>query len=326
MIGKDYKNGAIEMSFSWLFATIVGAVILFLALYMATQLGGNAEYQQQTESGKKLTILIDPLETGAASTSGDIIRFVSESRITFRCYLPTIDNAFGKETLAVSEKNRGEWNEDGGEIAMRNKFIFAENGVIGKKIYLFSKPFFMGFKVADLIITTADSYCFVNTPQEIEDELKEITSFDKMNFSAQVEDCPKTYTTVCFGGQNYDCNLSASSDDEYETGIVYKNDERLAFAGSLLYGAIFSSPEIYECNVNRLAVKTGELAAVYREKASLVAIKDCNTAIESELDTLALLSVTLEASTQLPVLYSFAQEMDKKNKGAECELYAGENY
>ena len=121
MIGRDYKNGAIEMSFSWLFATIVGAVILFLALYMATQLGGNAEYQQQTESGKKLTILIDPLETGAASTSGDIIRFVSESRITFRCYLPTIDNAFGKETLAVSEKNRGEWNEDGGEIAMRNK-------------------------------------------------------------------------------------------------------------------------------------------------------------------------------------------------------------
>jgi hypothetical protein len=56
------KQG-IEMGFSWIFAIIVGVVILFLAIYTTTRIIGTSRYELDTETAKKISILIDPLET-----------------------------------------------------------------------------------------------------------------------------------------------------------------------------------------------------------------------------------------------------------------------
>lgn len=321
---------SLEMPFSWLFAIIVGGIIIVLAVYVTTQLGGSSKYKQQTETAKEITILIDPLETGIASMSGDVIVFARDTQLLFKCSEPTMENAFGKETLAVSEKlGIGKtWETKGGEIAMRNKFIFADETEEGKKLYVFSKQFFMGFKVGDLIMASSslEGYCFVKAPANVADDLDSLAGFDNINLSSSIENCPSPYVKVCFGEQDYNCNISVTSDDDYQTGVVFKEEGQVSFVGDLLYGAIFSSMDIYECNVKRLAAKTAELAAVYREEANIVAIKNCNTAIESELDSLASLSKTLQASGQLPALYAYAKEMDNKNKGAECKLYYGEDY
>ena len=76
---KDKK--AIEMSFAWIFAIIVGAVILFLAIYAASRFIDVAKYGSYTEAAKSITILLDPLETGVASSTGTTIGFNRETRL-----------------------------------------------------------------------------------------------------------------------------------------------------------------------------------------------------------------------------------------------------
>lgn len=58
---KDKK--AFEFSFGWIFAVIVGAVFIFLAIYASMKLLETQRNTQDTELGKKLGIILTPLET-----------------------------------------------------------------------------------------------------------------------------------------------------------------------------------------------------------------------------------------------------------------------
>ena len=57
-----FKRGY-EFSFAWFFTIIVGAVIIFLAVYAATQIVDLGRTRQETERGKQIGILLTPLGT-----------------------------------------------------------------------------------------------------------------------------------------------------------------------------------------------------------------------------------------------------------------------
>ena len=236
------NKGFLQISFQWLFAIVVGIVILFLTIYGVTRLIGLGERTQEMKGSKELGILLNPLETGFEEAKSSIV----ELQVNTRIYASCDDfGDFGKQGIRISQESFNKWPEPSEEVVFYNKYIFSEYPVEGKIMYLFSKPFEFPFKVANLIyMTSADkTYCFKNAPEDIQDELENL---DMGNI--QLDDCLSNSISICFESE-IDCDIVVNYLNKY----VDKSEERAYFEGdALMYAAIFSEPPIYECQLKRL--------------------------------------------------------------------------
>ena len=299
-------KGYLQISFTWLFAIIAGAFILFIAIFMTAKLIGTEQMTQDAKTGKEIGVLLNPVEMGLESAKSTSITMPVETRITTKC---EENNKFGEQIINLSQKSFGKWTETRTEVRFINKYIFSENPE-GKTFYIFAKPFDLGFKVADLIYMTSSEkkYCFRNAPDEIKDELEFL---DKGNFFT--DSCPDDSVKVCFKGS---CDIEVN----YNSRYVIKEGKKMYFSDdALMYAAIFSDSENYECQVKRLMQRTANLALLYEDKANFISIKGCN----SNLDLLRLKNAaqSLSSSANLNFVSSIAEEIDDKNKFAECRLW-----
>src|SRR3989344_4065519 len=158
---KKINNKGIAMSFNWIFAILAGGFILFLAIFSAGKFIRTSEQVIYTERAASLISLFDPLETGLASGKAYEIGFKKKSKIFFNCQ-EYLNKPFGKQTIAFSEQTFGEtYGEQGKEVSIKDKYIFSKDVVEGNIIYVFSKPFFLPFKINDLTIVSSDNdkYC-----------------------------------------------------------------------------------------------------------------------------------------------------------------------
>ena len=311
---------AIAMSFNWIFAIIVGAVILFLAIYATMKIMGTGGYQINTETAAKITTLLDPMGTGLASGKSATLNFKKETRIYIDCQ-PF--GQFGKDTISFSEKTFGDWGEPGGEIDTQ-KYVFGDKVIEGKSLSLFSKPFSMPFKIDDVIIINGKDYCFYQAPNEIKDEVNGL-GLKNIHFSEDLNNC--SGIKVCFGS-NAGCEISIyglcegyNCDSKYDYGKVFNKGSQLYYYDGLLYGAIMSSPEIYECNLERLMKRFEELSIVYIEKIKIMELKGCSSNIQADLTNMIELSRDLESSKELFALSQLSETIDSKNNMAICKLY-----
>jgi len=309
------KRGAIALPFNWMFAIIAGGIILFLAIYATTQFISTSEKTTSTETSAKIVSLLDPLETGLASGKSERIKMKKTSRIYLDCnYLR--NHPFGEQTLAFSEKTFGDkFGEKGEDVPFHNKYIFAENTIEGKNFQVFSKPFFLPFKVADLIVMSADDYCFYQATNDIKDEIKGL-GIANINFaddSSELENC--TGTMVCFGASNCDINVLNNK--------VVKGNDEMYYIGDLVYPAIFSSSEIYECNLKRLMNKFNELSLIYLDKIKIIENQGCSSNIQGNLRTMMDSAKALKSSKDLVVLEAQAEVVDAVNQATSsgCKLY-----
>lgn len=305
------KKGYLQIPFAWLFAIIVGAFILFLAIYGVTKLINVSQYELDTKTAKNLGVLLNPLETGFETGKTTSLTLPTETRIYNKCDLY---GNFGNQIIQVSQKSFNKWPEPAGKVSFQNKYIFSEGYVEGKKFYIFSKPFDFPFKVSDLIYITSslDKYCFLDAPEDIEDE---ILYLGQENFF--VEDCPDDRINVCFrGGPNCDINVN------YNIGEVERNNEKVYFEGdALMYAAVFSEKEIYECQLKRLMQRVGNLASVYRDKAVFISQ---TVGCHSNLNLLGLrdLANDLESSHNLASMNYIVEDIKNKNEAnSECRLW-----
>jgi len=318
------------MPFAWIFAIIVGATILLLAIYGATSFIRTAKYRYYTETANEIKNYLNPLVTGVASAgSPPPIRFREETRTYVNCREPGYRNSFfGYQLISFSEKSRlgTEWEDPGGNISVYNKYVFANNIEEGDTLYLASLPFYTGFKVDDIITLNAGRYCFVQPPNAIED--KSII-FSNVNITANMAQCKEDEIRVCFGNVFYEgCDMLVhGNDEEYRSGYVIKEDgSRVDYFENLVYGAIFSSPENYECNIKRLGIKISELAYIYKEKIDLAKVRGCNSIIGVYLSSIAQEAAEIEDTEELLQIYADAQSMDNENEKALCQIYTGEDY
>lgn len=321
------------MSFDWIFAMIVGGAILFIAIYGAVKLiegGTNIIY---TEAAEQLKSLLDPFETGLSSGEASEMHFSRKSKIFLEDCDYSENKPFGRQTIAFSEKSLSEKEDDKGEpISVKNKYIFAEKIVEGKDMYVFSKPFFMGFKVADLIVIESKDYCFYQTPEEIKSEIEGL-QIKNINFSDDMESC--NGIVVCFDVSNPKCNIKVYGECEencesvYDYGKVvkYENEEisEMSYIGNLVFSAIFSSPEIYECNVRRLMSKFNELGKVYINKIKIIEMKECSSNIEGKLSSTMSSAKQIDSSEEIKNLYSDIKEIETINGATTegCRLFEG---
>jgi hypothetical protein len=306
---KNRKSGFIQISFAWLFAIIIGAIILFFAIYAATKLIKTEGTVTTAETGKEISVLLNPLETGFGETTTTPLMLPTESRLNNRC------NAFadfGEQEISVSQKFKGKWTETSTGTISHNKYIFSNKSVEGKKFYLFSKPFEFPFKVSDLIFLTSsqDSYCFVDAPDEIVEELSNLNQGNLFT-----ENCTPNSIRVCFepgGNCNIEVNENLKTVNK-EGKIVYYETP------ALMYGAIFSDADIYECQVERLMNRLKELAWIYNDKESIISGKGCPADVN--LLILADSASSLRDSSDLINVKFAADTAEDENKRADCKLW-----
>ena len=319
MIKKRKK--AIAMSFNWIFAILAGGTILFLAIFAAGKFIRTSEQTIYTETAASLISLFDPLETGLASGKAYEIGFKKKSKIFFECN-ENLNPPFGKQTIAFSEQTFGEtYAEKGQEVSIKNKYIFTENVIEGKKVYVFSKPFFLSFKVSDLsmVISQDNFYCFYNSPENIKESLEGL-NLKNIIFMNQTTKC--NGINVCFE-ERKNCDIKVHQDQNYVTNKKY--GKRVYYVDDLIYGAIFSSPDIYECNVKRIKVKFDELAKIYLDKIKVIERKECESNIGQMLTSVIGM---IHSSRDLIGLYNQMNEIDSINNFAKsgCSLYYNVNF
>ena len=304
------KKGYLQISFGWLFAIIVGIVIIALAIYFVTKMVGTQGTIQSAKTGKEIGILLNPLETSFESAVTSSVIFPEETRIYNGC-----DNYgnFGTQKIEVLQKSFNKWSETDFEVSFLNKYIFSERFSEGRTFYIFSKPFEFPFKVANLMYITSAStnYCFIDAPEDIEDEISDLK---QPNLKLE-EECSEDDVKVCFGYGNCDIEI------DYDAKKVEKEGELMYFeTDALMYAAIFSGKATYECQLKRLMQRIEQLSNIYLGKSNALSIKGCDPVLNPYLSSLISSASGLSDSDELYIINSIVEELEEKNRG-NCKLW-----
>jgi hypothetical protein len=315
-MNKKNKKGALEFSFSWIFALIAGAFILFITIFGIIRMVDILNEGKDAQTAATIGALLNPLESGFESAKKNLIKTQIETRIYSNCISSTTDEYFGEQTIRISEKTSNKWSETNIETSLSNKYIFSENYVEGKNFYVYSKSFDFPFKIADLLYLTSNSstYCFINAPDRIENEIKNSLNAPNILF----ENCKEESIRVCFEiGTSCDVMIKENQKS------VRKDGETMYYEGdALMYAAIFSSKEIYECQLNRLMNRADQLSWIYKEKAEFLTQEvGCSSEIITDLILLRQAEKSFQSSADLFGIANSAEILEIKNSNEECRLW-----
>lgn len=311
---------AFEFSFSWLFAIIVGAVIIFLAVYAANKFIETEKVKQDTELGKELGTILLPIETGLETGKTSKISFPFETRIYNDC-IPS--STFGVQKISTATKSGiGEaWEKPALPSTFYNKYLFSEKIVEGKDYFVFSKPFEMPFKIASLIYLWPKNqqFCFVAPPNQIQEEITSLQLEEVF-----IDNCPSKAKKICFIGSGCDIDITLiGTSGEIRGSLKKKYSNKVYFeTTALLYGAIFADPEIYECQVQRLMKRASELSLIYYAKSALLSPKGCSSNLESSLASYA--NQTFSMNNSINLISYISQDADslrRRNNDLDCKLF-----
>jgi len=316
---KNFSEKKGEFNFVWLFALIAGSAILLLAIYGATKGVTQENYGHSVELAKAFSVVLGSSGAGASDLNKiPSIKLRNKIRLQNTCS----DVGFGENSLSVGVRsaNDGAWQKQGGEIDITSQYIFSSNQE-SKQFEVFSMPFKFPFKVADVIFLTSssESFCFKNAPKEIE---RVIRSFQLPNW--KLKDCSGNEKTICFQNSRCDINIygtcTIDCKSKFDEGYVEKDGERLYFIGGLMYGAILSEKELYDCNINRLLYRAAVLSDVLSKKASLMDSRGCPTSIQGELSSW---SNNLKEMKPSDLNYKniLAKNIEKIAKGGRCKVW-----
>jgi hypothetical protein len=314
------KSG--QFNFTWLFAILAGGAILVLAIFGAMRSGETSQYQSNVEIAKTLDVITNPLQAGYAEAKYSKIEFASETRLRNTCFA----GEFGENKLLVTSKNEmnDEWQNRGGEVSIENKYIFSENENVAKTYYVFSKPFYFPYKVADVIFLISKEYCFKNTPQELSFELENL---DIPNI--KLKDCSNQSEIVCFGRTSSDCDIvvypecneNICNTNNYDRGTVQKDSGQIKYVGNLLFAAIFSSEENYDCNIERLTYRARKIGKGYSGKIDLMNARGCSSGAKPRLTSWILnLNSTNPDNINSASKYDLMKSLEEEGQRG-CELW-----
>ena len=304
-IGKN-KGGQVQ--YAWLFSLIIGAAIIFLAVFAASKFSKTGGVQSQAELVRQFDILLNPFVGVGSETSislSKVVEMPNEVQISFTC-----NSGEGFNEVNIRErkgKGYGDWLDNGYRI--RDKYIFSEN-LSGKNFYVFSKPFEVPWKVDDLIYITSRTYCFDSPPEEVEREVKSLRTN-----AAVVKDsrgCPDGSITVCFEKSGCDVNV------KYDSGVLSKKGKSVLFSNNaMMYAGIFSDAETYKCGFERLNSRLKVQAKINLGQALLLESKGCDTdGLQISLNTM----LKALGSGSINGIKNIAGEVEDRNP-KECPVF-----
>ena len=306
-----------EFNFVLLFAIVAGTIILLLAIYGAMKTGGTLTKQTEAELAKSLEIITDPLQAGFAEIATSKIIFKKETRLTVSC---DDFGGFGDNVVSLQTKSSmGEdWTADPFRYTINNKYLFSDT-TSGKTFYVFSEKFATGFKVADLLFITPRNFCFVLPPEDIEEEMAGIRAPNIGLRTNGNDTCKEDAETVCFNRGGCDITITPRCNQEqckseYDFGVVTNADgTQIPYSGGLMFGAIFTDKDSYECNVKRLLYRASRIADVFTQKIDFMAARGCDSLMKPDLIAFTAL-LQNATSANLEEIYYASLNLDKRRK------------
>src|SRR3989344_1442276 len=216
-----------EFGFAWIFAIMIGAVIIFLAVYTAVNIIELKKFESDTKSGKKIGIILDPISTNLEQAKFASIILPTETILHNNCTAPSQSQEFGSQKISTSSKLFTSNSEStGATSSFHDRYLFSTPSLVGEEFYVLSKPLFLPFKVADILVLWSDkeSYCFISPPTEIE---QEINRLEPINIF--LSNCPPHSKNVCFSSVINDCDIEV---DRTEKKVTHKNKRPLFYVES----------------------------------------------------------------------------------------------
>jgi cell division protein FtsL len=319
-MNKALDKKGVDFSFSWIFAIIAGAAILVFAVYSASQLIKSGKVQTDTIVAGEIDSLLNTVSTNIEDSKHSVIDFSQDSRIYNDC---SIEGAFGVQKLSTSSKSGNKWSDQSIKKSSFNKYIFSRKieETKNKKINVLTSQFIEPFKIGDATIIYGQNYCFVNPSSNIESLFLDLSSDGSkdigINISSSVESCPSNFTKVCFDRIGCDVNVNTQSE------VVSKSGKDLYFHGDALeLSAIFSDPEIYECQLKRFMKRANELAVVYSKKALYIENYGCNNNLVNDLQSFILSTNISNSRDFVRQVLPISQEIARRNDAlASCKVF-----
>lgn len=300
-----------EFSFAWFFAILVGAIILFMAIYSVTKVIDVGRIESDVKVGQQMNVLLNPLETGFESGVVTSFSVPANTRIYNDCDLY---GNFGSQKISISQKSFNQWSRPQLSGTFFNKYIFSEEVLEEQDFYLFSKSFEPLFKVNDYIyiIPFEKQYCFVGAPEGIEEEVRLLNKSFMIN-----ENCPESSIKVCFNQAGCDIyvNMKAKTIEKNSTVVRFMGDDE---ENGMIFAGIFSDAEVYECQVARMMKRLGILNDIYKEKAQLVSKTGCETNVNFNL--IDSVTQNYENSNDLGQVESIIEKIER-SYGGYCGLW-----
>lgn len=303
-----------EFSFTWLFVIVVGATILILAVFMASRLINREANIYNTEVAAELGATLTPIETSIESGKYYPLVFPAETRLSNEC-----DSAgtFGEQELAVSVSSRvGEtWSSAGIPYRTSRAFIFSPEDFQSKQAHVISNAIELPYAVGNALVLYAETYCFVEPPEELEDTLTALSA-PGMEVVRTRGACAAESITVCFSGSGCDIQVQATT---AQTGLVRKNGQTISYFNGLFYAALVSEKSLYDCQITRIRKRAGELAQLYAEKSTFLDARGCTNSLTGALSLYR--ERLLSTSTDLSSLVNDAEALRQSNDRLACKLF-----
>ena len=318
-------------SFGWLFAVIVGSVIIFLAIYASVSFTQTFRQVSDSETAKQFGVLLSPVETSIETSSTARVTFPTEARVYNDCDLK---GTFGTQKISAATKLGigKEWEKPAEVSAFHNKYLFSNPVVQGKTFFVFTKTFEMPFKIADLMYIWSDEQglCLLYSPEEVKNDFQDLKLNNK---SVQIIDDPSKCVNgsrrVCFNTQDSDCDIvvnSPVSGSAIKGSIVYNKDKKTSYYDgyALMYAAIFSDYYGYECQVKRLMRRAAELGFIYKEKSDKLASESsgCSSGLQADLISYSQSALMVNKSADVyDEMGVLSDRLGRSNEQLLCKIF-----
>jgi len=313
-IAPKNKRAFLDISFSLIFAFLVGGIIIFGAIYGLGQYTKTEELIRSAESGESLGNIIASFESSSEDARTGNIDFPTETKIISRC---ENTRGFGAHTFRISEELKNKMSENDIKISFKNKYIFSKEEIVGKNFNLFAKSFNYPYEVATIVYLTSleDKYCFVDAPRKIENELRNVGGDNIILRNCEDKE-NRDATKICFNDRG-SCDVKI----EYSSGIITKGNDKYFFdSDALMYAAIFSDFYNYECGVSRLIARTNTLSKLYQEKSAILKNR-CDSNMISDLGSYSVLLEKFSETEDIFQISNMKYAIESRNSGSGCKLW-----
>jgi hypothetical protein len=309
------KKGQVE--FNWLFVLIIGAVILFLAIFFVGKLINTQQYASETELVKNFDILLNPFASigGMGTvTLAKTIQMPQTTQINQTCSTKDRRITMYLRSQSSTGKKWGEWSLAN---QIYNKYIFSNSFMESSTFDVFGMPLNIPFRVDDLIFILDKDYCFVNAPTEVKSEIGTV-NISKLQFTDSQNDCKASSIKVCFETSGCDIRVVGSCTttdcNKFDYGYVSKKGNLDYATTTMMYAAIFSDQKMYDCEITMLKERLDSLIDIYKQKAIILAGEGCST---TELQTAL---ENLKSESSMENLFILSREVSKANP-LECPVF-----
>jgi hypothetical protein len=310
----------VEFTFSWIFAIVAGAIILGSAIYIATQLLDSSDNEQGAIVSGEIANLLTPIETNLEENRYSVIEFATETRLYNDC---TLNGPFGEQKLSTSTKTRNQWSEKSISKSVYNKYLFSRKTeeTANKELHVMVNPLVAPFKIGDIISIYGSRYCFINPTSNMEDLINDLSLDGQndigINITTNANNCPLNVTKVCFDRTGCDINVNTQAE------VVTKGGKDLYYKGDdLMFAAIVSDSEVYECQIKRLMKRASELAVVYSKKSVYIEGNGCSNNMVSDLQSFILATNVSNSREFARTVMPLAETIERRNDElASCKVF-----